>query len=587
MVKMRYAFVIIHALLILVPCILFADISIELKIEQYEANPSDSIRVVVSVSGTRDAETPKIHGLDNFIVRKGGTSTRMEIINGSFSSSIDYTYFIQPKRVGAFEIGPAITKVKGNTYRSNVKKLTVKKNLNQKGETNRPVFLVASVSSNKGYIEEQLIYTLKLYHLVNVSNVSLSLPDVENISFKQIGKPVEYNAKYNSKSYKVLEVKYSIIPVKAGSYVIDPAKMSMEMIQLRRRSKRPGSIFDDFFSSDPFSPFSESRVIETSSESVKLNIFPLPVKEKPVDFSGLVGSFRIKSTLEPSKIKAGESATLTVTLSGWGNVNRIPDLHNPEIDEAKIYADQPILTTKPGKQGIEGTKIMKWAVVPEEEGEYKIPPFSLSFFDTTSDTYRRITTSFHLLNVLPGQVIQGGKGESPDYTQAKRKEVIEELGRDIFPIHSSIKDLSSTFSYTNIEWHLFLLLIFPALIYVALIIGLKNSKRTPQRLAQSRAAKAADIIIKTCREKHVSANSISDALRDYMNHRFGLELGLLTYQDASRILLYMGCSGETAKQMEDILFNLETKIYTGQGDNACDLANEINSLIHRIEKESR
>ncbi len=65
---------------------------------------------------------------------------------------------------------------------------------------------------------------------------------------------------------------------------------------------------------------------------------PLPQEGKPSDFSGLVGKFKMWSKLEPVSLKTGESATLTVSVSGQGNVNRIPDLKIPELIHIKIYA---------------------------------------------------------------------------------------------------------------------------------------------------------------------------------------------------------------------------------------------------------
>jgi len=75
----------------------YADVSITLTLDRQEATPSDSIRMVVSVTGTRQADAPPvIEGVDRFRVTQGGSSSRVEISNGSIRSGVDYTYFLRP-----------------------------------------------------------------------------------------------------------------------------------------------------------------------------------------------------------------------------------------------------------------------------------------------------------------------------------------------------------------------------------------------------------------------------------------------------------------------------------------------------------
>jgi hypothetical protein len=89
---------------------------------------------------------------------------------------------------------------------------------------------------------------------------------------------------------------------------------------------------------------------------------------------------------------------------------------------------------------------MKWALVPEKEGEYQIPSLSVSFFDTTNKQYRVIKSPVLSLSVLPVEttkvsvsqdVLKGHKTGGPG------KREVKELGHDILPAHTSIKDLHS------------------------------------------------------------------------------------------------------------------------------------------------
>ena len=70
-----------------------AAVSVNLNLDRTEATLADSVRMVVTVSGSRNTQSkPVIKGLENFTVRQGGTSSRVEIIYGKVNAGIDYTY---------------------------------------------------------------------------------------------------------------------------------------------------------------------------------------------------------------------------------------------------------------------------------------------------------------------------------------------------------------------------------------------------------------------------------------------------------------------------------------------------------------
>jgi hypothetical protein len=567
-----------------VSCLASGDVSVTLKLDRPEATLLDSITMVVSVSGTRKSDTqPTLKGLEAFNVRKGGTSSRLEIINGKVKSGVDYTYALQPKKTGTFTIGPAEVKVKGKAIKSNTEPLTIVKSIQSPDVARGPLFLSAALSPKQVFVEEQAIYTLKLFRQTRVGDISLGLPEAEHLTFKQLGKPVEYQSVYKGKSYQVLEVRYALISSREGIYGIRPSRMSMTVFQSRRKSSR--SLFDD-----PFFSFSSGKPVTIASEPLELNVLPLPRKGRPTGFSGLVGNYKIKSHLEPSKIRAGESATMTVLLSGRGNVKRIPDLKLPELEKIKVYADQPVLMEETDSKGLAGSKTMKWALVPEKEGEYQIPSLSISFFDTTGKQYRIIKSPVLSLAVLPVEkaqtqvsqdVLKGHKTEGPG------KQEVKELGHDILPAHTSIKDLPSG-TRSGIGGVVFwLILIIPLFAYTATFLIQKFHRKTTVSVAAARARKAAKALAQQCRKGELSSNDLTLSIRRYLNERFDLSLGSLTPDEAVDIVVSRGVKATTAERLRTALQELEDAIYTGKGQETCDMGGDIPKLIKQIEKEIR
>ncbi|MDY6970788.1 MAG: BatD family protein [Thermodesulfobacteriota bacterium] len=582
---MKKSLFILSALLLfnLTPCPVSATLSVTLKLDRQEATLVDSIRLTVSVSGSRETNMrPVIDGLKSFRVTPGGTSSRFEIINGQMKAGIDYSYLLQPKETGKFEIGPARLTFEGKTSVSNTETLTIVEPIKSSGADRGPIFLNATIGATDVYVEEQAAYTLRLYFRVRIGDVSLNLPDTEGLTFKKLGKEVQYQGIHNGQSYHILEVRYAIIPSREGEFVIRPAQMNLTVFQAGRRS--PWSPFDD-----PF--FSSSGVARTlASEPVELKVLQLPREGRPADFSGMVGTFELDSTLAPAEIKTGESATLTVHLRGRGNVNRMPDLKIPELGQIKVYSDQPVLKVTEDEKGMTGSKTMKWALVPEAEGQYEIPRLSISFFDTKKRRYRTIKTRTLSLSVLKGEekTVQTASSNPAGQTPiAPVKLAVEELGHDILPVHDSIKDLGAGSIVMTGGVFFWTILIAPFFAYFSTFLGLKLGKRSNDSMAALRARKASRNLTRCCRQKDLSSADLASAITVYFNDRFGLFLGALTPKEAFDILRSRGINKKKAQEFQQVVQEIEDAVYTGRGNEQCSTARGIPRLIKLIEKEIR
>jgi hypothetical protein len=574
----------IYLIIVLAASVSRAEVSVDLKLDRSETLLTDSVQLIVSVVGSRDSEsTPVILGLDNFDVRSTGTASRIEFINGKMTTGVDYTYFITPQKSGKFQVGPARVQIKGKTYSSNSAGLRVVKPAVGKGGERGPIFLTAALTNDTVYVEEQTIYILKLHLQRNVRNINLNLPEAENLIFKQIAKPVEYRSTLNGQNYQVLEVRYALVPSRAGNYTVDPARMSMTVLQARRRSNR--SIFDD-----PFSSFASGRPANIASKSLPLTVQPLPEKGKPPNFSGLVGKFEMWSKLDPVALKTGESATLTVSVSGEGNINRIPDPEMPALADVKIYADQPVLESTQDRDGLRGTKTMKWALVPEKDGHLEIPPVTVSFFDTENHVYKTLKSSSHTLSVQPGKKELIAASEtivaalSNDSTV---KQTVVELGRDIFPVHTAMQDFKTFSRLQRESWIFWTILGLPLLLYLATLCGMKLRRNSKVGQSGMMAKKAAREFFKRYHKSEHTAATLILLVREYLNNRFSLSYGSLTPQEAFKILTSHGVGTETAEKIHNVMQQLENAEYTGQGMEAAAVDTDLVALIKRVEKESR
>ncbi len=343
------------------------------------------------------------------------------------------------------------------------------------------------------------------------------------------------------------------------------------------------------FFNDSFSGFSSNRPLTLTTDPINLHVNPLPKEGRPADFTGLVGTFQVASTLEPSTLKAGESATLTIQVKGRGTVNRIPDLELPEMDFARTYSDQPVLETEQSRQGIMGTKTMKWALVPENTGEYKVPLLSLSFFNPETKKYHVLVTPTHYLSVLPGESEESvarlnSLSDNNNTGGRTNNKEIQQLGEDILPIHTDAVDLSVPFRFLSRGWVFWFVLVGPLFIYLMLLGALRVQRLSPERLAQSISKKAFSTLKKRCQKDQISYEDLINAFKDYLNDRCSLSIGTLTADDAEKILRDQGVDLDTAKSMRSLVQRFETAVYAGNHFNDSDAVGELLGLAKVIEK---
>ena len=592
-------------LFVLSPFQVSADITVTLKLDRKEATLSDAIKMVVSISGPRDSEShptldsqesdylggtdkffgsdsrPILNGLESFDIEPGETSTDLGVSDGDLSARVDYIYLIYPKKIGTFQIGPAEVAIEGNTFQSNIATLAITEQPRSSDvDYETLIFLRAELSTAKVYLEEQIVYTLKLFRKARVSDIDLDLPETEYLTFKRLGNQREYESVYNGQEYKVLEVRHALIPSRAGTLQIFPARMTMIIYP-------PGEADRGTFDT-PIYALTTGIESAVESSPLELEVIPLPEDQRPDDFSGLVGSFQIDSLLEPATIKAGESAILTVFLSGMGNVDRIPDLKLPELDQIKVYLDQAVLKIEPDAKGLTASKTMRWALVPEKEGHYEIPSLSISFFDTETQKYGVLKTLPHSLSVLAGgkgQVFSAGKeGEA---TGAALKHAVRELGRDILPVRGSVEDLATGFRVQSGGLAFWVILLAPLFVYVGTFWRMKSQNRTDRAIAVIKAKRAAKKLVRQCRQAGLSSNDLALSIRNYLNERFGLSVGTLTSDEAAVILESRGVSIETAKELRKLIGKLEDAVYTGKGDEASEMGKQIPKLVKQIKREIR
>ncbi|MCB0309272.1 MAG: BatD family protein, partial [Bdellovibrionales bacterium] len=215
--------------------------SVTLSVDQNTITLGESLSLQVKVAGSRDSTEPVISNMDNFEIESSGTSSQIQIINGTTTVSKVFQYMATPKKEGVFQIGPAVIEVSGVKFQSRAVNITVSKSPTHQKDA--PYRVKAFVDNSSPFVHEQIVYVFQFLTRVQLANAKLDAPKFSDFWKEDLGKEREYQMTDQGISWSVTEVRYALFPNRAGILKIEPTVLSAAVVI---RSNRQ-SLFDSFF----------------------------------------------------------------------------------------------------------------------------------------------------------------------------------------------------------------------------------------------------------------------------------------------------------------------------------------------------
>lgn len=245
----------------------------------------------------------------------------------------------------------------------------------EKGKNTGDIFVTAEVNINTPYVQEQVIYTVKLYSAVQTNNASLSEPEVSGgqAVINKLGEDKSFETPLNGKRYSVIQRQYVIFPQSSGELKITPLVFQGQT----------GS--GGFFGFNSYGQ--QPKLIVKRSEAIQLDIKPVPDSFRGdtwLPASQL--SIQEQWSIDPGKLQQGEAATRTLTLTANGLVaSHLPAVDNYLPEKLKQYPDQPEFEETNNKNGFVGIRHDKMAIIPTEAGDYILPAIKIPWWNTDTD----------------------------------------------------------------------------------------------------------------------------------------------------------------------------------------------------------
>ena len=520
------------------------------------------------------------------------TSSSFQMVNGSMSHSVKctYTFTLQAYKEGTFHVGSASLNVKGTKVTSEPFDIKVipddgshaapsgggdasgqgrsQQNTNDPQVSGKDLFLNVIPSKKSVYVGDQVVLTYKIYTKVPVSSLSVErMPSYAGFWTKDISdntNSLRQNSEYiNGIEYTTAEVqKTVIVPQRAGKLTIDP--MIIECVaQVRTESNRQRSMdpFEAFFN-DPF--FNRNIVNvkkELTSQTLTLEVKSLPENGKPASFAGAVGNYNFKSEIDKTELSTNEAFTMTLTVSGTGNVELLQmptPIFPPDFE---VYDPKVTTSVNPTSNGLSGTKKAEFLVIPRRAGSFTIPAVEFSYFNPANETYQTLQSEPYEIKVEKGAGSDDAGG-----IYASNQEDIKYLGSDIRHIMTGDAHLKPmhTFFFGSAAYFVVLLVLLA--LFVILLFVLKKREQMSKDTAANRnrkADKVARVRLKNAyqylkaKDQEKFYVEMSQALWGYIADKLGIERSKLSMDTVNETMKSKNVPDELTKQFIDTLNSCE------------------------------
>ena len=148
--------------------------------------------------------------------------------------------------------------------------------------------------------------------------------------------------------------------------------------------------------------FSSSKPVYLKTDPLELTVKPLP--DPPADFSGVIGKLNLESGYSRLEVNYGDSITLQVTASGDCNLDSLTKIFSSGVNGFSVYETQKSADESVENNQYHARKEFDIILVPESNGEIKIDPVFITYYNPETNTYEKA--------VIPGTTITV-HGEAP------------------------------------------------------------------------------------------------------------------------------------------------------------------------------
>jgi hypothetical protein len=283
-------------------------------------------------------------------------ASQFTLAGGETRSVTTWTVTLQPKRRGTL----MIPSVEYEGDRTEPITITVTAPTpEEQAEIERMVFFETEIGKDDLWVQEQLLYTVRLYYAADAVLFGdlPPAPRVENAVIQPLGDSRPGTERRDGVRYNLIEQRYAIVPQRSGTLAIPPETFAgaVRIAENGRTRRKNIRITSDGHQID----------VRPQPESWPDGVPWLPARDLALSqsWSGA-----------PPRFTAGEPVTRTLELFAKGvAASALPELSHGSPDNARIYPDAPALDEGLAAGEFVATRIQSAVIIPEAEGSLTLP----------------------------------------------------------------------------------------------------------------------------------------------------------------------------------------------------------------------
>jgi hypothetical protein len=259
-----------------------------------------------------------------------------------------------------------------------------------------------------------------------------------------------------------------------------------------------------------------------------------------------------------------------IVISGTGNLKLLsaPIINFP--DNFEKYDPKIKENTQLTAAGVEGTKTIDYLLIPRDPGTFTIPAATLTYFDSSSNTYKTIRTQPYTI-----EVEKGAGNASQQIQNFTNKQDVKVLGDDIRYIKMnsiSLEPQGSVLFGSIIYWLWYILPAIAFLIFLILyhqqivenanLAKVRNKKAN--KVANKRLKYAGKLLIENKKDEFY--DEVLKALWGYTSDKLSIPISQLSKDNIEENMKNYGVSEELIKDFLNTLNECEFAHFAPSGD---------------------
>lgn len=380
-----------------------AEAQIQVQIEPTQVVEGESFQLTLSQENSQQMTVPNLTVLQrDFTVLGTERNLSYSVINGQAQSVSQWVITLRAKKSGIVTI-PSISfgKEKSDPLTINIAASNTPKIRRAVSNQNQDedFFIEALVNENQPFVNQQVIYTVKIFNRKRLLNADYQGPSAEDLLLIPFSDGKRYQTTRNNREYIVEEQTYALFPQKSGTLTIQ-------------------------------SPVISAMVYDINPQRIKVQDSPLQLKVRSIP-----KAYKAKNWLPAQQINLSEQyenssqvmsqgSTLvrTVTIEGVAVPGQLlPSLPFTEDKAFNVYPEKGREQNLVKQGVIVGSVSIKVTYLFKEPGRITLPAITVPWFNTITGQEETAVLPPRSIEITPSATAAPSQQEQPPIIQNTTK----------------------------------------------------------------------------------------------------------------------------------------------------------------------